>query len=104
MIPLLYSSKHALHAPKYEHYHGNILNYPEVPVRVPLIMQHLMAKNLVSASEITEILPREALLSVIDGGMVALMEDIGGQIDQVLDSTAAIYEYDRQHRYIYPMF
>lgn len=104
MIPLLYSSKHTLHAPKYEQYHGNILNYPEVPARVPMILQHLTAKNLVTASEVTTPLPREALLPVIDGEMLTVFAEMGEQIDQILGSTAAIYEYDATHRYIYPMF
>jgi acetoin utilization deacetylase AcuC-like enzyme len=103
MIPLLYSDKHHLHAPRVEFYHDKVLNYPEVPARAEIIKDHLLGTGLVALLEPQTTLPRQALLKVHDEGMIAHLENIESEIRRRVGSeTGTHYQLQDGDLYLYP--
>ena len=81
-IPILYSSKHIEHAPKVEFFHGRLLDYPEVPVRIENMKSALIESGMTRLIEPVTPLPESAILKVHDAGMIAHVKNIRAEIEK----------------------
>jgi acetoin utilization deacetylase AcuC-like enzyme len=89
-----------------EYYHGNLLPYAEQASRTELLRAELLKTGLMTEVQVTKALPEAALTRVIDPDMLALLKNVGQEIEQkTFFNQGSQYSLpEGQEIYVYPGF
>lgn len=87
-FPLLYPTEHALHVPRTEFEQGTLIPYREIPERVSVIYQHLLARGLGAPVRVPPQARVDDLFSVHSLKMLDFLQAVSNSIQ---DENAYIY-------------